>query len=195
MHVFLIDYVHTSQKKRHQNGENSGSERVLCDALDRLNIETTRELLTGMDKLHGEFNMIQEQLAQCKRAGLEYAYTMGDLYGLILGMCGQYQAIQDIVAKLPPTYVDEKLRLSIKEAKSALKQSIKIWNGFEGFFTGEVDAFRDIFYEVMADEQEDPENQKSAGAREDTTKDGPFSEEQKQWLRDEWTKMWGSMSK
>ena len=53
MHVFLIDYVHTSQKKRHQNGENSGSERVLCDALDRLNMETTRELLTGMDKQIG----------------------------------------------------------------------------------------------------------------------------------------------
>ena len=199
MCILLIEYGNRAVKRNAMpNIGASNTEDNLCAAFDKLNMITVSELLSGMEQLFSEFKVIHEQLERCKRPGLEYAYTMGDLYGLVLGMSGQYQAISDIVSKLPAKLMTEALQKKVNSGRAALKQVIQAWSELEKFFTNEVDVFRDTFYEVVSDgimEQEEG----SAGAKKDAvdgcpSETGPFSVEQMKWLRENLAKMGEKLS-
>ncbi len=194
MRILLIEYSNRTDPKNPMPdiGENS-TEDSLCSAFDKLNVATLNELLSEMEQLFDEFKAIHEQLAQCEQPSLEYAYTMGDLYGLVLGMSGQYQAVSEVVSKLPARLLTETLRARVSEGKAILKQVIQAWNELEVFFTDEVGAFRDMFYEVTADgpvsrEEKDSEMGKD-GTGKPSAEQCPFNKEQMQWLREELAKM------
>lgn len=187
MHLLLIEYQ-TAHKNATAHIDEGGTEEHLCNAFDKLNMATLNELLSGMKQLHGEFEVIHEQLVQCKRASLEYAYTMGDLYGIVLGMSGQYQAISDIISKLSAGLVTEALREKVHEGRALLRQVFQAWRGLEDFFTNEVDAFKDVFYETTTDGLAGREEE-AAEAEREKPEDAPFSEEQVKWLHEQLAKM------
>lgn len=194
MHVLMIEY---SGRVIPGNTASyigkTAMEENLCNAFDKLNMATLDELLSGMKQLYNEFEVIHEQLTQCKRPGLEYAYTMGDLYGIVLGMSGQYQAISDIVSKLSAGLITEALRAKVNEGRALLKHVAQAWRELEAFFTDEVDAFRDVFYEAAPD---DLAGQKAGnvdgnerGVIKQKSEGAPFNDEQMKWLREELSKM------
>ncbi len=187
MRLLLVEYQ-TAPKYVTAHIDEGSTEEHLCNAFDKLNMATLNELLSGMKQLYGEFRVIHEQLVQCKRPSLEYAYTMGDLYGIVLGMSGQYQAISDVISKLSAGLVTEALREKVSEGRALLKQVFQAWRGCEDFFTNEVDAFRDVFYETTTDGLTGRE-ENAAEEEGEKPEDTPFSEEQMKWLRDELTKM------
>ena len=194
MHVLLIEYSGrvVPESTVPYIGE-SAIEKNLCDAFDKLNIATLNELLSGMKRLYSEFQVIHEQLTQCKRPSLEYAYTMGDLYGIVLGMSGQYQAISDIISKLSSGSVTEALQTKAKEGESLLKHVAQAWSELETFFTDEVNTFRDMFYEDVPDNlaaQEAGNVDESKGGPVGQKPEGaPFNDAQMKWLREELSKM------
>lgn len=194
MHVLVIEYSGrvVPESTASYIGE-SAIEKNLCDAFDKLNIATLNELLSGMKQLYSEFQVIHKQLTQCKRPSLEYAYTMGDLYGIVLGMSGQYQAISDIISKLSSGSVTETLQTKAKEGESLLKHVAQAWRELETFFTDEVNTFRDVFYEDVPDNlagQEAGNVDESKGGPAGQKPEGaPFNDAQMKWLREELSKM------
>ncbi len=193
MHVLVIEYSgRVVPESTASYIEESAIEKNLCDAFDKLNIATLNELLSGMKQLYSEFQVIHKQLTQCKRPSLEYAYTMGDLYGIVLGMSGQYQAISDIISKLSSGSVTEALQTKAKEGESLLKHVAQAWQ-LETFFTDEVNTFRDVFYEDVPDNlagQEAGNVDESKGGPAGQKPEGaPFNDAQMKWLREELSKM------
>jgi len=194
MRILLVEYSNrTVLKNPMPNIKESSAEDSLCNAFDKLNVATLNELLSEMERLFDEFKAIHDQLAQCEQPSLEYAYTMGDLYGLVLGMSGQYQAVSEVVSKLPTRLLTKTLRARVRGGKTILKQVIQAWNELEGFFTNEVGAFRDTFHEVTADgaaSREEKDSEMSEGGTGNLSAEQcPFNKEQVQWLREELAKM------